>query len=368
MKTITICVRGLVDRVPSIISTSEILKDLGYSVVCLCDAISSSSREALIPSTERIIELTPQWKQPSSIGKKVWSYLKFRREAWEAVKREHLEDSVFWVVRIDTARALGRRLAQTKYIFDVKELHDTYPAYQKHLKLFCRLATKVVAREATRAAIMRVRYGLKETPCVLPNKPLTRVREPRQMIADQRAKELLEPHLANYKILLYQGWLGQDRDLRALASAASCLRDFRLVLMGDDPTGFMHTLLALCPSCVHIPFVPPPGHLEITSNAHIGIATYGFDTINDICCAPNKIWEYAGFGVPMVCQNVPGLMNTIGQANAGICVDFDDERQLASAINKIDSEHESFSGRATRFFDSVDISRIIQELVESVGK
>ena len=164
MKSVTICVRGLVDRVPSIISTSEILRELGYRVACLCDAAGATTRAALRASDTHIIELNPRWRTRSSLITKALDYLRFRRESWAALKANGLQDSPLWVVRIDTARALGRRLAKTRFIFDVKELHDTYPSYQKHLKFYCRNATRVVAREATRAAIMRVWYGLEETP------------------------------------------------------------------------------------------------------------------------------------------------------------------------------------------------------------
>ncbi|KAA6307134.1 hypothetical protein EZS27_041199, partial [termite gut metagenome] len=38
----------------------------------------------------------------------------------------------------------------------------------------------------------------------------------------------------------------------------------------------------------------------------IGIVSYAFDDLNHVFCAPNKTWEYTGFGIPMLGNNAPG--------------------------------------------------------------
>lgn len=54
-----------------------------------------------------------------------------------------------------------------------------------------------------------------------------------------------------------------------------------------------------------VPFIRPPHHLQVTRLASIGVLSYFPDpsslaaVINPLYCAPNKIFEYARYGVPM---------------------------------------------------------------------
>ena len=368
MKSVTICVRGPADSVPTIISTSEILRELGYSVICVCEAVGTVTREALEACATRIIELTPNWSgSPKSTLGKAFSYLSFRQRAWKAIAEQCPSDTVLWVVRIDTARALGKQLVRRRYILDVKELHDNYPRYQKRLRFYTRHATKVVAREATRAAIMRVWYNLAETPCVLPNRMNTHPRTRMLPISNDAVQQHLQAIFGNYKILLYQGLLPPGRNLVPIARAISRFDDYRFVLMGRDSHGMVAKIKEACPSCVHLPFVPPPAHLEITSNAHLGVAAYDYDCINAICCAPNKIWEYAGFGIPMLCQNIPGLNNTVGQSGAGLCVELGDQDEIVDSIRRLDANYEQFSRSALSFYESVSPRDIVSRLLSDIN-
>ena len=60
--------------------------------------------------------------------------------------------------------------------------------------------------------------------------------------------------------------------------------------------------------------------MEITSYARIGINFYRPNCLNKAFCAPNKIYEFSGFGIPIIGNDIPGLKNTIGLNNAGKCV------------------------------------------------
>ena len=44
------------------------------------------------------------------------------------------------------------------------------------------------------------------------------------------------------------------------------------------------------------------------------------NSLNRAFCAPNKIYEYSGLRIPAIGNEVPGLVNTIGAAKAGVCV------------------------------------------------
>ena len=73
----------------------------------------------------------------------------------------------------------------------------------------------------------------------------------------------------------------------------------------------------------HVDFIPAPYYLCITRLAIIGILTYNPMLHNTAYCAPNKIFEYGAFSVPMIGNNIPGL-NILKEHRAGILVNEDD--------------------------------------------
>ena len=106
-------------------------------------------------------------------------------------------------------------------------------------------------------------------------------------------------------------------------------------------------------------------HLQITANAYIGLVFYRDDQLNKVFCAPNKIFEYSFFGVPIIANNLPGLKNTIGKANAGICVEFTYEN-IADAFEIIENHYEEISINGVNFYNSVDNVSTINKIVEKL--
>ena len=73
----------------------------------------------------------------------------------------------------------------------------------------------------------------------------------------------------------------------------------------------------------------------------------------------------AGFGVPTLGSALPGMSYTIGAKGAGVCCDMD-EQSIVSAADELVLNWGSYSKRAGEFFDSVDIKKIVQEILEEV--
>ena len=115
----------------------------------------------------------------------------------------------------------------------------------------------------------------------------------------------------------------------------------------------------------------PPSHLTVTSHAHIGIAVYnastfgGLSPLNAVYCAPNKIYEYAGFGIPTLGNNNPGLIYAIEASRAGECVREMKEKAIVAAAKKILENYESYSVAAKAFFDAVDMPTLIKTILIS---
>lgn len=104
--------------------------------------------------------------------------------------------------------------------------------------------------------------------------------------------------------------------------------------------------------------------MELASHADICVAFYKDNSINNRFCAPNKIYEYAGFGAPMLCNPIPGLTETVGAAGAAECVDFHDAKALMDAIGRIDAAPDQYRVAANAFFDNTDNSETLKVLLE----
>ena len=267
---------------------------------------------------------------------------------------------ILWVISEKTAIKIPKFLEGKKYILSSYELNDRYPKFLKKIRPIVNAAKVNVACEYNRSQIMRVWYNLKETPIILPNKPFKHPIE--KYIQNKYSIDL-----KGKKIILFQGHITRDRNLDGICKAVSELPDYTLVLMGDG-NEYIDYLKSKFPSTVFIDYVKAPKHLEITSYAHIGIVTYDYYSLNTIYCAPNKIWEYSGFGIPMLANDIPGLQNTVGKNKAGICLDMNDSESIKNTIVSIEENYNDYSKNAKKMYNDCDTSQIIESIIEEYYK
>lgn len=269
----------------------------------------------------------------------------------------NIKYDILWVISEKTAVKIPSFLKNKKYILSTYELNDRKPKLIKQMDPIVRAAKVNVACEYNRSQIMRVWFKLKETPFVLPNKPF---KHPLK-------KEIINNHsekLKDKKIILYQGHITRDRNLDSICEAVSKLSDYTLVLMGDGGE-YIDYLKNRYPSIVFIDYIKAPFHLDITSYARIGIVTYDYYSLNTIYCAPNKIWEYSGFGIPMLANDIPGLKNTVERYNAGLCIDMNDSDSIKSAIYKIEDQYDVFSKNSKKMYDDCDTASIVENIINT---
>ena len=370
-KVFTMIVKGPVDISPTAINVLLLLKEIYPRVVGICSSCSTENHKMLEAKGIELHCIEPNYKRPASfnIPGKVFCLLQSRQKIWALIKKLGLEDSMFWVARIDTAVMLGGKLKKVKYILGLHELHDRFPLYQRMMSFYIRHACKVVVPEYNRAVILRVWHNCKETPSVLPNKPVIMPVGRNIEVSDKNAREIIEREVRGRKIILYQGALTHDRDLIPMAEAMEELDDsFCFLVMGRDNCGILDKLKKVCSKIVYIPWVIPPGHLEITSHAYIGIACYDFDALNSVYCAPNKIWEYTGLELPMLCQDVPGLQYTVAAKGAGICVNIHKREEILKAVEEISQNYDKFRKNAVKFYNSIDMLEIMRKITAEALK
>lgn len=234
------------------------------------------------------------------------------------------------------------------------------------LKKRVKMSRKVAVPEYTRAAIVQACLGLKNLPEVIENKPFDYPEDSMCLDDNPIDKICQKVHSEGKKILVYSGIFLRERKLEPFIEAVNRLNDkWEMVLVGRE-SDYLHELIDQYNNVHYLGFFEPPKHLAVIRKADAGILTYVSDagSINPVFCAPNKIFEYAKFGIPMICNDIPGLKFTVEYNHMGLCCDINSEESITKALREICDRYEEFSGNAYKFYDSVDISKKILNFVK----
>lgn len=340
---------------PPCIAHVHLLRDAGASVTVIAGACPLEIAQGFEAAGVEVRIVGNRRLFPSLLGK-LMSYVGYRHRALRAV-RDIIgsEDAVVWYGTADTAIALIGALDGVSTVASVLELYDTYPAYRTALNYILPRCDVVLACEPTRAEIMQSWFHLSARPAVLPNKTYDHPRSRGLRPTTQGTAEAIGEMTAE-RSLIYQGLITSDRTLSPLAKAMRDMDDDRwwLYLLGPVRGHALEDVRQIYPRTKYLGLHTPPSHLEITSHASLGVAYYDRSSLNNIFCAPNKIYEYTGFGIPVLANDVSGLRSTIERSGAGIAVDFDDISAIQHAIELMDGDYLAFSKRASAFFDDVD--------------
>lgn len=297
-----------------------------------------------------------------------------------AIERESFD--LIWTANDIAARNTGRILLKHRHVMQMLELvHEvpyltsgTFPLQSKLTIELARNAAAVVVPEYNRSFIQAAWWDLPRRPFVLPNKSVFS-----SAPLDEQYQHSLDTIASEKRtILLYQGVYSMDRNLFPVAEAVSELGEgYALYIMGRATTSaateeFGRLRREYPDSVVDLGFVPSPQHLNFTAHGSIGLLPYTVDSggslrfskLNSLYCAPNKIWEYSCFGLPMLGSDVPGLTGIIEGRGMGRTVDLADSSAVAEAILEISQQREEMSKASKDFYDSVDFDGIVASILE----
>lgn len=373
------------EALPPALSIIESLVALGHSVLVITffkdnyrDYFDASKVQFTHICERRVTR--PLWVGKNKYCAHMWNRL---MSAWMAYKGKRLfgilEEQVpapdlIWVLHEETVRLSGRRWLNDKYRFlmTVFEL-NLMTQNSRLLQQVAKRALAVVVPEYCRAHILNAIWRLARLPKILPNKPSNCPTQRNLPIKDARISELISGlEKAGKKIVLYMGIFLPERRLDTIIEAVHSMgQDYALVLMGYDNRYLQHMREQFSGKFIYAGHLPPPEHLTVASHAHIGVLTYvaeGSGSINPIFCAPNKLFEYAAFGIPMLCNDIPGLKHLVEYNRMGICADIDSVADICCKIKLIEASYEDMSHYGKTYFDSVDTRAIIASILESALK
>ncbi len=139
-------------------------------------------------------------------------------------------------------------------------------------------------------------------------------------------------------IVLYQGGLSKGRGVDLLLEAFKKRKDDKVVIvfMGyGELEQEIKTARDEQNNIFFHPAVAPEIVLDYTSSADLGIHMIQNTCLNHYYCMPNKLFEYAMAGLPVIVSNMKEMRELVEKYDMGIVV-FDDKiESMNNAIDKI---------------------------------
>lgn len=371
MKKITVVEVNDLDLYPPVQNLVMVLLDKGYKVDLIGSNVSKCGEAILRNDNCKIIDI-PSINKKSKLEK--WKNRLLATSRLRKLVDESMKDSDYlWTTSMNTIRALGDFALKYKNIMQLMELARYGYLFRDIIKFpvdeYARNSWKVVVPEENRAYIQKVWWNLKTVPIVLPNKPYDinpGVPTPELIKAIDKMKG------EKRKIVLYLGGIYPDRDFEGYAKAISKMDNYVLYIVGKMFGDSESMINELCRKYAveYMGSFSPPNHLALVKYAYIGLLPYKpvfnpeLSELNALYCAPNKIYEYSGYGVPMIGSDVLGLKMPFEKYNMGVCCDDSDEDAIFNAISLLDKNHEEMSKNALCFFDGIDLKKIVTTILE----
>lgn len=357
--------RNAIHLYPPCINQICYLNDLNIEVLVCFGECAENVKSIFKKRNIRYIDLNTKRSCKGILGK-IESFMRYKKAVKSILEKEMNKDDILWFGTVDSAFSVANLLKSKKYVLSILELYDENNFYRKNIGKIIKDSLAVIACESNRAAIMKCWWNLKEKPFVMPNKPYFHPEKLRVKGSEELTKKSIEK-IDGKKIILYQGIISTDRDLGTLAEALELLNeDVYLVLLGNEINSSADKIKKIYSKTIYLGYIPAPLHLELTSYATIGIANYDDSCLNNIYCAPNKIYEYGGFGLPILCSDVPGLEYTVGAYKAGICCNFKDINEIKEGLEKILSNYKEYSDNAKKMFNSIDNQFVMKKIVKKI--
>ena len=352
---------------PPCVSQIRMLKRLGLDIEVL---YGTSEQTALrVFDRERIPYKKISNIPPITNGKikKLIDWYRFRCDFRKEIKKYDKNKIYIWFGNIETLIPMRGILKKYKYISSSLELLERNEIKAVLAKSLAKNALITTACEETRAYIMKDRWNLKSLPYVFPNKPFEMNTKRNQSGTTSKTKEIINK-IKNKNVIIYQGLIQNTDELLEFAKALKKFnKNYVFLLMGLDKFNSFMKIKEIYNETFFIEYVPAPLHLEITSHAKIGICFYRPNVLNNAYCAPNKIYEYTGFGIPIICNENPGLKNTVGSAGAAECVKLNSDK-IYNALRKIDNNYEKYSKNAIKFYNETDNLETMKSLINDLER
>ena len=365
---------GDIHLCPPIINMINILEELGVKTTVITTQSSNIiDKDFKYVKFEKI---NINYENNKNILKKASLLFFYRRKIWSLINQIYSNESIIWCSTNVSLKYLGNKILEYKYVLHLMELSENLRYYYKlpfielNKMKIGNSALAIVVPEYNRAHIIKAWWNLNNLPLLFHNKPyLNKVIDKKSFISDNNASKIMKL-IDDRKIVLYQGILNnQERPLANYVKAIEKLgSNYAFVIMSNGENIYESIKSE---NYYFIPFVKPPLHLEITSHAYIGVLSYyaskqHYSDLNAVYCAPNKIFEYSMFGIPMIGNDIPGLKYSFEHYNSGLCVDDLSINNICKSIEYIENNYDIMSKGSKKYYDSIDSKKEIVNILSII--
>jgi glycosyltransferase involved in cell wall biosynthesis len=240
-----------------------------------------------------------------------------------------------------------KRITGAKIVYDAHELYREMTSATalfwkkwaaKMESMAMQKCSGIIACNSQRAEVMKNDYGAPFLPSVIRNMPPSRQFRPTTVLRDYVQKI----NAAIRHLCLHQGGIWKGRGMETVLRSLCYLpEDTAIVLVGGGDEPFIERLRqdAIKIGVENRFFIHPPVNqaklFEMTCSADLGIVIYENISRNNYLCAPNRIYEYAQAGLPIVGADLPPIKEFLKETQTGEIFNADDPRSLADSINRI---------------------------------
>lgn len=261
-------------------------------------------------------------KLPKSAAFQLLKFIEFIFKCLLMVRKEKAQ-----VVNVHTLALLPlgwllKKLFKLKLVYDAHELeteknglHGFRQRISKHIEsVFIHTCDLIIVVGDNIANWYANTYKI-ERPLVVKNAPRFRM---------QSKKDLFRQHLSilpEQKILLYQGGLMKGRGVQLILDAFKRRVDSNVVavFMGyGDLTAEVEQAAKNYQNIFYFPAVSPNVVLDYTASADIGISVIENTCLSYYFCMPNKLFEYAMAGLPVIVSDMKEMAEAVQAADFGV--------------------------------------------------
>lgn len=276
---------------------------------------------------------------------------------------------VVWVLHENTFLLGGKAFADKlgPYLYTMYELCIKNARVPNIYDYAARKALLTVVPEYNRAHICKAYYALPHMPAIIPNKPLDHPRQKDLPVSDPViAEKLAQIKKSGKKVVMYMGILSSERPLEPIIEAVEQTEGYVLAVLGGRTPYLDRLEKAMAGRFEYLGSVKPPHHLAVASHADVTYISYVANnrSINAVFCAPNKVYEFAGFGIPMLCNDNPGLKYTVEYNGMGVCVPELTTPHISAALQQIDANAAAMGEAANRYYDSESVEQAVIRTLE----
>jgi glycosyltransferase involved in cell wall biosynthesis len=233
------------------------------------------------------------------------------------------------------------RIRKVPLVYDAHELYHaqvqfpsaTQRRYRSLEGKWIRHVDQAITVNPYIARLMAERYGVPPPEVILNAAPL----QPR--CTDRRLRERFGLP-AETRIVLYQGWISDNRGIDRLVLAAGHFEQ-GVVLVVVGYGAYEESLRKLVrehslEDRVHFyGGVPSEALHTLTCEADVGVIPYFGVDDNNFFCSPNKLFEFAIAELPYLSNDLPFLRDIIERFGNGITADLSSPESIAQAVNRV---------------------------------